>query len=109
MQFNYEVETFAYYAARLLGVFNNGKIIGENTFITFNYDTLLEDGMHTLGISFSYGLKPDKINFSENAKASSEDQAIKILKLHGSVNWRLGAQKGNFLEKVNCFWKLRTL
>jgi hypothetical protein len=44
--------------------------------VTFNYDTLLEDATSTVGLTIS-GLR-DYV---------SRDQAYKVFKLHGSVNW----------------------
>ena len=44
--------------------------------ISFNWDGLLENALDFLGKSYTY-------NFSEQ-------NAVKLCKLHGSVNWRLG-------------------
>jgi hypothetical protein len=64
----------------------------ENTIITFNYDTLLEDALSSLNIPFSYGLPTDSSTAyhpsakCQNSKTAS-DKNIPIYKLHGSVNW----------------------
>jgi hypothetical protein len=80
----YYVGTYALHAARLLGMLKDGKPQGENTFITFNYDTILEDALHELRIPMTYGSKLD-----ERFSASK----IPVFKLHGSVNW--ARPKGN--------------
>ena len=67
-------------------MFTNGQIIGENTFLTFNYDTRLEDAFSTMGIPFDYSFQAGTVHYHDTAKASQKDQGIKILKLHGSVN-----------------------
>jgi SIR2-like protein len=64
----------------------------ENTIITFNYDTLLEDAFSSLEIKFDYGLPADKsTSYHSSAKCRTSedgnDNDIKIYKLHGSVNW----------------------
>jgi len=85
----FELPSYAFFAARLLGLFNRqGKPTGGNTFITFNYDTLLEDGFHSLKVPFSYGFDSENAKLSSSAKASFDETAIKVLKLHGSVNWQ---------------------
>lgn len=85
---------YTYYAARLLGLFKNWKPKGTNTFVTLNYDTLLEDGLAELGVPFSYALSPDKVDYGESAKASTAEDQLLVLKLHGSVNWTTQPPKG---------------
>jgi hypothetical protein len=67
----------------------DGKPHGQNTFITFNYDTVLEEGLRGLKVPFCYGFKPGTVNFDPTAaqKEKPDDGAIQVLKLHGSVNW----------------------
>lgn len=70
----------------------------DDTFITFNYDTMPEDALHSLGIPFTYAIPyaRDAVDIEESARctrpsveslASVLYNGIKILKLHGSVNW----------------------
>jgi hypothetical protein len=63
----------------------------ENTVITFNYDTLLEDAFSELRIPFHYGLPTDSTTrYDQSAKCQENetaDRGIPIYKLHGSVNW----------------------
>lgn len=56
----------------------------HNTFITFNYDQLLERSLNNLHVPFSYGVKSldSRIHAIPNAK-------LNVLKLHGSVNWAI--------------------
>lgn len=84
-----EIPSYAFYTARLLGMFNDGggKPVGENTFITFNYDTLLEESLAFLKVPFDYGFDKENAILNSRAKACSDPKAIKVLKLHGSVNW----------------------
>lgn len=95
----YQVPAYAYFAARLLGFFQTRQIIGRNTFVTFNYDTLLEDGLTAMETSFSYGFKPNKVKVDAGVKAYDENSSVKVLKLHGSVNWRVGLELG--LDEMN--------
>jgi len=64
--------------------------------ITFNYDTLVEDGLSRLKIPFSYGFEKNLPDFDASARcvpaaASIADSAaaIHVLKPHGSINWAL--------------------
>jgi len=54
--------------------------------ISFNWDPLLEIALHAAGKQYTYNFK--------------EQEAIKLSKLHGSVNWRLGEPE-RFCKPVN--------
>lgn len=85
------------YVAKLLGMFKDGSVEGQNTFITFNYDTVLEDALENLKVPFHYGFtgkipsSPPTILhravFDTSSKAQADMSGIPVLKLHGSVNW----------------------
>lgn len=57
----------------------------EDTFITFNYDTILEDALDALGTQYSLGF--------ERSASSKSSSAIHVLKLHGSTNWAIPKDK----------------
>lgn len=59
--------------------------------ITFNWDTLLEMALKSVGKTYAY------CNF-ENKEAD-----VYICKLHGSINWRLGDTL--FLQRPNLTWE----
>jgi hypothetical protein len=67
----------------LLGMFQSGTPKGQNSFITFNYDTLLEEALKELSLPISYG---PQLKFP-NVTLDPKLQAVPVLKLHGSVNW----------------------
>jgi hypothetical protein len=77
---------YPHHVAKLLGMFGDGKPKGENTFITFNYDTVLEDALTELKVPFSYGFKKTWSR-DASAKATKDEDALQVLKLHGSLNW----------------------
>lgn len=85
----YSCPDYEYYLGVMCGYFNPKKIEGKNTIITFNYDTLVEDALDELGFNISYG--PEKfIGFRDHNKFNKPPnlrKTIKVLKLHGSVNW----------------------
>ena len=69
------------------GISRFASILRENdTIITFNYDTLIEQSISRANRSWQYGFK------------IKGDQGILILKMHGSVNWAIVPrdQVGNF-------------
>lgn len=59
------------------------------TLISFNYDTVAEQALDKAGLSYSYG--PERaIRFADRKrrrKLRSSQPDVRILKLHGSVNW----------------------
>lgn len=68
--------------AALTGQFSEPSKVRQNTFITFNYDMLLEESLTAVGLSVDYGVRgltttPDWLN----------EGGIPVLKLHGSVAW----------------------
>jgi hypothetical protein len=62
----------------------------ENTIISFNYDTELEDAFIDLDIPFTYGFSPSSACYHDLAKCEIDEAKVgvqPIYKLHGSVNW----------------------
>ena len=91
---------------------------GDNsdyTFITYNYDTLLERSLNGLGIPMSYGFSVNEIVSETRAGgfiANDVDwnvpldrrtsECVMVLKMHGSMNWFLERTKDNpFLRIKN--------
>jgi hypothetical protein len=88
--------------AALLGMLNQDSLpTGQNTFISFNYDTLIEDALTQLRVPWRYGFEWNKANFKQGSAdswgRSKDDKAVPLLKLHGSINWGhlQGAQGAN--------------
>ena len=78
------------YAGVLSGLFSQSSPDMMNTIITFNYDTLIEDSLVALQVPFSYGFQDQNAQYSHSAKcikSQNDEHALRILKLHGSVNW----------------------
>ncbi len=55
---------------------HNPQRLNDWTFLTFNYDTLLELTLEVFGLPYDYGLVGDV-----------PTGALPVLKLHGSINW----------------------
>jgi SIR2-like domain len=62
----------------------NALDTGRTTIITFNYDDVIERSMARLQRPIDYGIRK---NIDIDPGANHEVGAIKLLKLHGSVNW----------------------
>ncbi len=62
------------------------RLCPDDVVLTFNYDTLLENSLEQQKKKWYYGFKQEK------------DSGIKILKMHGSINWVMVPrnQKNNF-------------
>jgi hypothetical protein len=83
----------------------NGR---RNTFITFNYDLLVEDALNSLGISFDYGIPMDSVSFEDMAgPLQPQHPVLSVLKLHGSVNWSL-RQPSEFRQWPRSFPRMRS-
>jgi hypothetical protein len=80
----FRITAYALHIARLLGLFQNETPRGQNTFITFNYDTVLEEALAELGIPFGYGFAPTDAGTAD--KDSGSQAKVPVLKMHGSVN-----------------------
>ncbi len=87
----YNVKLYDYYAAAMLGLFKNGEIQGDNTFISFNYDTFLEEALWNIGQKINYGL--ERAWYSDPSLIDTY-YGVKVFKLHGSINWTEPGQKG---------------
>ena len=59
----------------------------RNSVISFNYDLVVEDHLRQQDISFNYGFKPGRLYKQCAGHDAAAD--IRLLKLHGSVNWSL--------------------
>jgi hypothetical protein len=94
----YNIPSYHLYAGLLSGLFCEPKPRMCNTIISFNYDTVLEDALTDLGIRFDYGLPAASTKYHSSAEHIHEAQAkdpLKVLKLHGSVNWSPAVKKNN--------------
>ncbi len=86
----YMVPIYDFYAGMMGGYFNQRTPNRRDTIITFNYDLLVENALHNLGISFDYCLSADSADFDSSARCvrgPADEQVMRVLKLHGSVNW----------------------
>jgi hypothetical protein len=72
----------------------NGRLCEQaesrsNTIITFNYDLVVEESLRLIDVPFSYTL-PSEVAIDDTARSTGitgETDALRLLKLHGSVNW----------------------
>lgn len=62
----------------------------RNTVISFNYDTVLEKALWNWDLKTWYGFEPDSVEQDASStfvSGTEDDNALTVLKLHGSVNW----------------------
>lgn len=89
----YRASVYDLYAGLISGVFCTNVPGMRNTVISFNYDTLLEDSLTNLQIPFSYELPLNGADYHASAAqigaALLDRSAMRVLKLHGSVNWAI--------------------
>ncbi|MCC6740230.1 MAG: SIR2 family protein [Planctomycetia bacterium] len=75
-------------AAMLTGCFGDNRATARNTFISFNYDLLLEKALENLSISYQYHLPTAKVEDRRVVATSFRDSSpVDLLKIHGSLNW----------------------
>lgn len=83
------------YVSKLLGMHSREYNPNDNTFITFNYDTILEQALWNLGFKVNYALN----RFGRhNIDDLISPDGVKVLKLHGSVNWSAPGTTGRILN-----------
>lgn len=89
----YTCPPYEFYTGIIGGYFNPPSAERRDTIITFNYDLTIETALYALEIPFSYGLSGKSVNFGLEATGSivseecASQDALRLLKLHGSVNW----------------------
>jgi SIR2-like domain len=86
---NRQCSRYDFYLALMTGSFDPPLRDRVNTIITFNYDLLVEDSLRHLSLTYDYGLHSPTVEFDHTARCAKipDPQALKLLKLHGSVNW----------------------
>jgi hypothetical protein len=99
---NAEALTYNFVLAGLTGLLNEPRPRAMNTFISFNYDLVVEDALTALCVPFSYGFRPKTYSLHATAKrlALRHSAVVSLLKLHGSTNW---AYPGKRLGKLTVY------
>jgi NAD-dependent SIR2 family protein deacetylase len=84
-------DPYLYFASLASGLLDdpNRQTSRANTFITFNYDLLLDDALRKVGIAPDYRLP--KQNTVVEDQESQPTTTCSVLKLHGSTNWGICA------------------
>jgi hypothetical protein len=93
----------------LLGQLGSGCAPGNNSLLSFNYDLLIETALSSLGQEFSYGFDTTQEMHQDQQGSLRHNQVstLKLLKLHGSMNWSTNPTTGTF-EIFESYEKLRT-
>lgn len=103
-QFHYMVPAYHLYAGLLSGKLCQPTSDMENTIITFNYDTVLEDALSDIDIPFDYKLLSSEEGENSQSEIDSRKSSalpLKVFKLHGSVNW--GTPRDNNTEQITIY------
>ena len=97
-----KVPAYDFYVAAMTGRLYDWRR-GKHTFISYNYDLLLERSLRSMGIPMSYGFSEDELlsddregGFVDNSDinwnlpfGACTTDCVQILKMHGSMNWYL--------------------
>ena len=89
--------------ASLCGACKAPKQKGQNTFITFNYDTILENSLLNINIPFKYGFSKSEVFEMSNFGNSRDPSSIPVYKLHGSTNWAFTRGKTRSFRVFNSY------
>lgn len=84
----FEPTSAAYHLAALLGRLGSNAE-AKNTFISFNYDQVVEESARAMGLSIDYGLPESDMTYDDGMSVPG-GTSLSILKLHGSINWAEG-------------------
>jgi len=107
---SYACPVYEAYILSAAGYPNIRGVGRRDTFISFNYDLVVEDSLSVLGIPFSYGFGNDEADFTPSARCSSsggDDGDVKLLKLHGSINWALPTESNGKMTVYGGYEELR--
>jgi hypothetical protein len=86
----HECSHYDLYLGLMCGYFDKRGQDCQNTIITLNYDLVVEEALRRLGIDFDYGVQGNRIVRVDEDKylqTPIPETSLKLLKLHGSVNW----------------------
>jgi hypothetical protein len=85
----YEIPAYDVYSGLLSGKVCNDQPFLQNTIITFNYDTVLEESLANWKVPIWYGFDDGSVIYDDtsNHSPTNYEQSLPVLKLHGSVNW----------------------
>jgi hypothetical protein len=90
------VPRYDYYVAAMLGFLASGAAAGRNTFVTFNYDLLIERSLDRLQVPHGFG---------DLVRASSDDRTerphVDVLHLHGAMNWQAAGPSSHEKLKIH--------
>ena len=97
IDFSYDCPKYDVYALIMAGFADERSGTRRDSIISFNYDTLVEEGLARLRIPFTYGFEKELPDFDASAQcirgaALREPNAVSVFKLHGSVNWATVAE-----------------
>ena len=101
------VPTYEFFIQALLGRWAGSH--AKAAFITFNYDCLVEAALRGLNVPFQYGFEA-KGHVGGNIASAAEskgDVGVRLLKLHGSVNWMRSTVGSRTLKVVNGYTEVR--
>ena len=89
----YSAEMYHYFASLASGGLDDPDREGtrSNTFITFNYDLILDDSLRRVGLTPNYYLPGSNSHPEVNNNSTT---SCTILKLHGSTNWSICSHSG---------------
>jgi hypothetical protein len=86
----YGAALYDYFAGLAAGLLDDPDKLGNraNSFITFNYDLVLDDALRRVGVVPDYQLPTDYLS---RETAMTNGPSCPVLKLHGSTNWGICA------------------
>ncbi len=106
---DHRVSTYDFVVAGLIGRLGEPRETAGNTFVSFNYDLLVDEAMSRLQIPFSYGFGTNSSTHDPSARCLtlSDGPQVLLLKLHGSTNWALSAGREDQLTVYGAYEDIR--
>lgn len=90
----YKCPRYEFYLGLMCGYFSESGLDRQDTIISFNYDTVIEDALWGLGLEPRYADDPKMVEWRRPVDATRAGRrAIPVLKLHGSVNQASGGPR----------------
>lgn len=104
----YEINLYTLILAQLIGssqlLSSDKSDCDKNTFITMNYDRVIEDSISNLKIPFTYSIKEEDAEIRADKLTHRFNSGVKVLKLHGSTNWIEPTEHSKKIQIFNDFY-----
>jgi hypothetical protein len=89
----------------MLGLLGESRAEARNTFISFNYDLVVEEALAGSPHTVDYGIAANSLTTTPSW--ATPGRGVQLLKLHGSLNWAFPGRRGRRLAAYDSYDTVR--